>query len=65
MGTGGGICMCGQVGDQSVLVGYMRLSPCSVVLPAKSEKRLLRARMQGKFNSEEVKYKWLKGGSLA
>ena len=46
-------------------MGYARFSPCSVLLPAKSKKLKFRTKMRGKFNSEEVDYKWLMEISLA
>ena len=58
----------GTVGEQSALMGSARIYPSFVVLPAKSENKMAivskDARMQGKFNSKEVKSKWLKGGFL-
>ena len=46
----------GKLEERSRLMGSACLSPCSVVLPAKSDK--------WESRPKEVESKWLKGGSL-
>ena len=61
-GGGGGLRRCGQVGGQSTIMGCVRLSPCSVVLPVKNKKWKLGAKIQGKVNSEKGRVEVFEGG---
>ena len=49
----------GPVGERSALMGSARLSPCSVC-PAREKREI--AIVSKDSDSEEVGFKWLKGG---
>ena len=55
----------GQIGERSALMGSACFLTFFVVLPMKSEKWQLRARMRGEVDSKELESKWLTGVSLS